>query len=72
MRLSEIYGLRVRTKSGKDLGRIREVHCKDGQVTQLGLGTGSLLERLTGGRRGRRVAWEKVVKLGKKEIVVES
>ena len=71
MRLSDLYDARVRDEKGKALGRVHEVHCKDGRVTTLGIGPGALLERLTGGSRGRRIAWEKVVKARRGEIVVD-
>ena len=70
MRLSELYGVEVRTQSGESLGRVREVHCDGGRVTQLGVGAGSLIERVTGGGKARRVDWDRVVKAGRSGIVV--
>lgn len=71
MRLAELYGARVRDRGGRDLGRVREVICDQGEVTHLGLGTGTLIERLTGGRRGRRMPWSAVIALKGGAIIVE-
>jgi len=71
MRLAELYGARVRTRDGESVGRVREVLCKDGKVSWLGVGAGTLLQRLTGGRHGRRIAWDKVVEIGPGEVTVE-
>lgn len=71
MRLAELYGAPVRTREGKALGRVREVLCKEGKVTWLGVGAGTLLQRLTGGERGRRIAWNKVVEIGRGGVIVE-
>jgi hypothetical protein len=71
MRLSDLYDARVRNAAGKTLGRVHEVHCAEAQVTWLGIGAASLLERLTGGSRGRRIAWAKVTKARAGEVIVE-
>jgi sporulation protein YlmC with PRC-barrel domain len=70
MRLSEIYGMPVRTRDGDSLGRVREIHCEQGKVARLGIGAGSLIERLTGSRKGRHVAWDDVLEIRRGEIVV--
>ena len=70
MRLSDLYDAKVRTKDGKKLGRVHEIHVKAGEVTHLCVGTRSLVERLTGGKVGRRIAWEDVLEARKSGIVV--
>ena len=70
MRLSDLRDLRVKSVDGKMLGRVHEVHCKDGKVTALIYGAGSFIERLTAKRQGRRIPWECVRSIGRKEVVV--
>ena len=70
MRLTDLRDRQVRTLDGERLGRVHEVHCDKGIVTALMIGPGSLIERLTGKRHGRRVAWECVRKVDKDHIVV--
>jgi len=70
MRLSELRDAKVRTLDGKLLGRVHEVHAESGRVTTLICGAASLIERMTTKTHGRRVPWECVVRLGRKEIVV--
>jgi len=70
MRLAELYGMRVVDGRGRSKGRVREVHCDGGEVTRLGLGAGTLLQRLTGGREGRLIAWSDVIAVKKDTIVV--
>ena len=71
MRLAELYGAEVRTKDGKALGRVRELLCNEGKVTWLGVGAGTLLQRVTGGNHGRRIKWDKVVEIAPGAVVVE-
>lgn len=71
MLLSDLYGARVCRRDGRPEGRIREILCTGGQVTHLGLGAGTLVERLTGGRRGRRIPWSAVVARKGDSIIVE-
>jgi hypothetical protein len=46
------------------------VHCEKGQVVALKSGAGSLLERLTARKHGRRIPWECVCRVEAKQIVV--
>jgi sporulation protein YlmC with PRC-barrel domain len=71
MRLSDLRDKKVVDASGKTLGRVHEVHCDGGRVTALKTGAGGLIERLTDKSKGRRIAWECVVSVGPKQIVVE-
>jgi sporulation protein YlmC with PRC-barrel domain len=71
MRLGELYGARVRTEEGEELGAVREVYAQGGRVTRLGVGAANLLERLLPtGPRGRQVEWEEVVAIEGGAIVV--
>jgi sporulation protein YlmC with PRC-barrel domain len=70
MRLSDLRDKKVFDESGKALGRVHEVHCDGGRVTALKTGPGGLIERLTDKSEGRRIAWESVVSVGPKRIVV--
>jgi sporulation protein YlmC with PRC-barrel domain len=70
MRLSDLRDKEVRTLDGESLGRVHEVHCDEGRVTALMIGAGSLIERLSAKRAGRRIPWECVRKVSDREIVV--
>ena len=70
MRLSDLRDKKVVTEDGKSLGRVHEVHCDGGRVTALKIGPGSLFERLTDRSEGKRIAWECVISIGTKQIVV--
>ena len=71
MRFSDLYDAKVRTRGGDLIGRVHEVTCEAGRVTSLGVGAGSLLQRLTGGRKGRRIAWDKVIETRPGAVIVE-
>ena len=70
MRLSDLRDKPIRTLDGEKLGRVHEVHSKEGRIIALTSGAGSLLERLTGKKHGRRIPWESVRTINDKEIVV--
>jgi sporulation protein YlmC with PRC-barrel domain len=70
MRLTDIRHKEVRTLDGERLGRVFEVHCDGGEVTALKVGAGSLLERMTAQRHGRRIPWECVRKIDERQILV--
>ena len=70
MRLCELRGKKVRSLDGETLGRIHEVHCEHGRVTALMCGPGSLIERFTARRKGRRIPWELVKRIEQDAIVV--
>ncbi len=72
MRLSDLRDRRVRTVDGKALGRVHEVHADKGRVVALMCGGGSFIERWTGKSAGRRIPWEEVVRVEKKQVVVKS
>ena len=70
MRLSDLRDAKVRTLDGELLGRVHEVHAEGGRLVALTCGAGSLIERLTANKHGRRIPWECVRKVTRKEIVV--
>jgi sporulation protein YlmC with PRC-barrel domain len=70
MRLSDLRDKAVRSLDGDKLGRVHEVHCKDGQVVALMCGPGSLIERWTGQSEGRRVPWEAVHRIEADAVVI--
>jgi sporulation protein YlmC with PRC-barrel domain len=70
MRLCDLRGAKVKTLDGERLGRVHEVHVEGGRVTALTCGPGSFIERLTAKSHGRRIPWECVRRLSRKEIVV--
>jgi sporulation protein YlmC with PRC-barrel domain len=72
MRFAELYGARVRDRDGTALGRVREVYCRDGEVTHIGIGVGALLQRLTGSGKDRRIPWSLVREVRHGEVVIGS
>jgi sporulation protein YlmC with PRC-barrel domain len=70
MRASDLQGKKVRTESGKGLGRVREIHVRGGVVANLTCGGGSFLQRFTGSHRGHRIDWREVRQVTPKEIVI--
>ena len=70
IRLTDLRDKIVRTLDGERLGRVHEVHCERGKVTALMIGPGSLIERMTAHKKGRRVPWECVRKIDSKQILV--
>ena len=72
MRLTELIGAEACDADGRRLGRVCEVFVKDGEVDALGIGTRTLVARLFGHRRGRRIPWRKVKRVEKGRIVVDA
>lgn len=70
MRLTDLRDKKVRTLDGKSLGRVHEVHCENGKVIALMTGPGSFIERLTAKQKGRRVDWDRVLKVEADRILV--
>jgi sporulation protein YlmC with PRC-barrel domain len=70
MLLSDLQGRRVRREDGEVLGRVFVVHATDGRVESLICGARGFLQRLSGSRAGHRVAWDDVVEVTGREIVV--
>ncbi len=70
MRLSDLRGTKVRSLEGETLGRVHEVHCKGGRVTALMCGPGSLIERWTARKQGRRIPWEDVLRIERDGVFV--
>jgi hypothetical protein len=46
------------------------VHVEDGRIVALTCGAGSFIERLTAKNHGRRIPWECVRKVARKEVLV--
>jgi sporulation protein YlmC with PRC-barrel domain len=70
IRLSDLRDKKVRSLDGETLGRVHEVHCKGGKVIALMCGPGSLIERWTGRKRGRRIPWESVRRIERDGVIV--
>jgi sporulation protein YlmC with PRC-barrel domain len=70
MRLTDLRHKKVRSLNGEQLGRVFEVHCDKGRVTALMIGGGSLYERFTARKGGRRIPWELVKRVQAKTIIV--
>jgi len=70
MRLSDLRDKKVRSLDGERLGRVHEVHCEKGRIVALMCGPGSLIERWTARREGRRIPWECVRKVEADQIIV--
>lgn len=70
MKLTDLRGKTVRTLDGDSFGRVHEVHCDNGQVIALMTGPGSMIERLTARRKGRRIDWDCVLKVEERQILV--
>ena len=70
MRLTDLRDRKVRTLDGDVIGRVHEVHCDGGKIVALMCGPAGFIERWTSKTEGRRVAWDRVVKLGKDVLVV--
>lgn len=72
MRLTELIGAEACDAAGKRIGMVYEVHAKGGAVDALGIGTRTLVARLFGHRRGRRIPWARVSRIEKGRIVVDA
>jgi sporulation protein YlmC with PRC-barrel domain len=70
MRLTDLRDKKVRTLDGNSFGRVHEVQCEDGKIVALRVGATSLIERMTAKNHGRRIAWDRVLKVEPKQIVV--
>jgi len=70
MRLSDLRNAKIRTLDGDVLGHVHEVHCEGGRIVALACGPGSFIESLTAKKHGRRIPWEYVRKVTRREITV--
>jgi sporulation protein YlmC with PRC-barrel domain len=70
MRAADLQGRRIRCRDGRRLGRVDEIHVRDGVVIALTCGGLGLLQRFTASERGHRVAWRDVLEITPREIVV--
>jgi sporulation protein YlmC with PRC-barrel domain len=70
IRLCELRDKKLRSLDGERLGRVHEVHCKGGKVVALMCGPGSLIERWTGRKQGRRIPWKAVRRIEHDAIII--
>jgi sporulation protein YlmC with PRC-barrel domain len=70
MRGSDLQGKTVTDRDGRRLGRLHELHLRDGVVVSFVCGPAGLLQRLGASRRGRRIPWSAVEEVTDKAIVV--
>jgi sporulation protein YlmC with PRC-barrel domain len=70
MRLSELRDAKIKTLDGETLGRLHEVHCDRGRIIAIMCGPGSFIERLTARKQGRRIPWEYVKRIERKQVIV--
>jgi sporulation protein YlmC with PRC-barrel domain len=70
MRASDLQGKPVRDEDGRRLGRVDELHIRDGVVTTFVCGPLGLLQRFTATRAGRRVPWSDVTAVTPDAIIV--
>jgi sporulation protein YlmC with PRC-barrel domain len=69
MRITDLEGKHVKTKSGKSLGYVYEIHALNNEVTILVCGARGLLQRMFRSRRsGHRIEWSRVARLAKDAI----
>ena len=57
---SDLYGAKVRDPDGRIIGRVHEIHIRDGDVRSLTVGAKGLLQRFTASRMGKRIPWDAV------------
>jgi sporulation protein YlmC with PRC-barrel domain len=70
MRLSDLRDAQVKSLDGESLGRVHDVHSESGRIVALACGAQSFIERLTAKKHGRRIPWECVVKVERKQVTV--
>ena len=70
MRLSELRDAKVKTLDGEMLGRVHEIHVEGGKIVALTCGPGSFIERFTARMHSRRIPWECVRRIARKEVIV--
>jgi sporulation protein YlmC with PRC-barrel domain len=71
IRAASLEGLPVLAETGDRLGRVREIHMKDGEVTALTCGGLGFLQRFLPVRRGHRVEWRQVRQVTASAVIVE-
>jgi sporulation protein YlmC with PRC-barrel domain len=69
-RLSDLRDAKIKTLDGETLGRLHEVHCDGGRIVAIMCGPGSFIERLTARKQGRRIPWECVKRIERKQVIV--
>ena len=70
MRGCDLQGKMVCDETGRKLGRLQELHIREGVVTTLVCGPMGLLQRFSSARKGRRIPWRAVQRIEARQIVV--
>jgi sporulation protein YlmC with PRC-barrel domain len=70
IRSAELQGKRLKSADGRRLGRVHEIHIRDGEVIALTCGAASLLQRFVNSERGRRVPWPEVAEVTDRAIIL--
>ena len=71
IRLSDLRDKQIRSTTGEVIGRVHEVHCEGGIITELKCGPASWIERITSREHGSPIPWESVRKIEADAIIVE-
>ena len=71
-RLSDLRDKKIRSLDGEALGRVHEVHLDKGKVVAIMCGPGSLIERWTARKKGKRIPWDMVKRIEADAIVIGS
>ena len=61
IRAGELQGARIVDERGRHIGRVAELHLKEGQLESLAYGAGGALQRFWPWRGGGKIAWTDVV-----------
>jgi len=70
MRASDLQGRVVRDETGRRLGRLDELHIRNGKIISLTYGPVGLLQRFGPARAGHRISWSRVVAVTDEAVVV--
>jgi sporulation protein YlmC with PRC-barrel domain len=68
---ADVAGKQVRTTDGRLLGHVHEIRIQNGKVTHLICGARGLFQRLTRSRKGRRIRWQRVIRISPEAIIID-
>ena len=71
IRAGSLQGLPVVAAAGGRLGRVTEIHVRDGEVTAFTYGGVGFVQRFFPVRRGHRVEWGQVRQVTTSAVIVE-
>jgi sporulation protein YlmC with PRC-barrel domain len=71
MRITELEGKPVRTRSGKSLGHVFEIHADNEQITTLVCGVRGFLQRMFRSATHQQIEWTRVARITATEIVLK-